>query len=376
MKSLFKYASLLAAAVMLLSCEKENTGQNEGGDTPGTGVFELVADKDVIQSNGTDASTLTVYLDGVDVTAESVIYNDAKEVVTLTDGKFTASADGEYKFWASYGTYTTFDKSQDDSGMITVRAISVAIPEVAEDPDSKKTSFVHRAFLTQYRGTGCGYCPYMIKIIRELMADNTIPGKAVLAAVHSYSNADPAYISAPRVSNYPYMHINLDKGFSHTQGSAPLYAEVNSIAASDAKAGISVNPVLYEDGTLVLKVSVKAAVDGEYRVGAWLLEDGIYGQQSDYDGVGDNSFNTHENCVRSIESRYDGEWAGKDLGAIKAGQTAEKTFVMDVKLTGAKAWKVENLHLAMIVSSKEGSRYVVCNAIDCPIDAPTPFDYK
>ena len=376
MKSLFKYASLLAAAVMLLSCEKENNGQNEGGDTPGTGVFELVADKDVIQSSGTDASTLTVYLDGVDVTAESVIYNDAKEVVTLTDGKFTASADGEYKFWASYGTYTTFDKSQDDSGMITVRAISVAIPEVAEDPDSKNTSFVHRAFLTQYTGTGCGYCPYMIKIIRELMADNTIPGKAVLAAVHSYSNADPAYISAPRVNNYPYMHINLDKGFSHTQGSAPLYAEVNSIAASDAKAGISVNPVLYEDGTLVLKVSVKAAVDGEYRVGAWLLEDGIYGQQNDYDGVGDNSFNTHENCVRSIESRYDGEWAGKDLGAIKAGQTAEKTFVMDVKLTGAKAWKVENLHLAMIVSSKEGSRYVVCNAIDCPIDAPTPFDYK
>ena len=376
MKSLFKYASLLAAAVMLLSCEKENNGQNEGGDTPGTGVFELVADKDVIQSNGTDASTLTVYLDGVDVTAESVIYNDAKEVVTLTGGKFTASADGEYKFWASYGTYTTFDKSQDDSGMITVRAISVAIPEVAEDPDSKNTSFVHRAFLTQYTGTGCGYCPYMIKIIRELMADNTIPGKAVLAAVHSYSNADPAYISAPRVNNYPYMHINLDKGFSHTQGSAPLYAEVNSIAASDAKAGISVNPVLYEDGTLVLKVSVKAAVDGEYRVGAWLLEDGIYGQQNDYDGVGDNSFNTHENCVRSIESRYDGEWAGKDLGAIKAGQTAEKTFVMDVKLTGAKAWKVENLHLAMIVSSKEGSRYVVCNAIDCPIDAPTPFDYK
>ena len=372
MKGLFKYASLLAAAVMLLSCEKDNNDQNGGTDTPGAGVFRLVADKDVIQSNGTDATTLTVYLDGVDVTAESVIYNDAKEVVTLTDGKFTASADGEYKFWASYGTYTTFDKSQDDSGMITVRAISVAIPEVAEDSDSKKTSFVHRAFLTQYTGTGCGYCPYMIKIIRELMADNTIPGKAVLAAVHSYSNADPAYISAPRVNNYPYMHINLDKGFSHTQGSAPLYAEVNSIAASDAKAGISVNPVLYEDGTLVLKVSVKAAVDGEYRVGAWLLEDGIYGQQNDYDGVGDNSFNTHENCVRSIESRYDGEWAGKDLGAIKAGQTAEKTFVMDVK----KSWKVENLHLAMIVSSKEGSRYVVCNAIDCPIDAPTPFDYK
>ena len=375
MKSLFKYASLLAAAVMLLSCgEKED---NPGGGTEAQAVFQLVADKDVIQSNGSDVSTLTVYLDGVDVTAESVIYNDDKEVVSLTDGKFTATEDGEYKFWASYGTYTTFDKGKDDSGMITVRAISVAVPETVVDPDVNNTSFVHRAFLTQYTGTGCGYCPYMIKIIRELMADNTIPGKAVLAAVHSYSNADPAYISAPKVNNYPYMHINLEQGFSHTQGSAPLYAEVNSIAASDAKAGISVNPILYEDkGILVLKVSVKAAVDGDYRVGAWLLEDGIYGQQSDYDGVGDSSFNTHENCVRSIDSRFDGEWAGKELGTIKAGQTLEKTFVMDVKLTGAKPWKVENLHLAMIVSSKVGSRYVVCNAVDCPIGASTPFEYK
>ena len=100
MKSFFKYASLLAAAVMLLSCEKDNNDQNGGTDTPGAGVFKLVADKDVIQSNGTDATTLTVYLDGVDVTAESVIYNDAKEVVTLNEGKFTASKDGEYKFWA------------------------------------------------------------------------------------------------------------------------------------------------------------------------------------------------------------------------------------------------------------------------------------
>ena len=373
MNRLFKYASLLVAAVVLSACGGDNGEGNEGVYDK---AFYMTTDKDVIQSDGTDAATIRVFLDEEDVTDKAVIYNEKDEVVNLDGGLFTATKDGEYKFWAEYGTYSSFDKNQDDKGLLTIRSISVAVPEVVADPQVSNTSFVHRAFLTQYTGTGCGYCPYMIKIIRELMADNTIPGKAVLAAVHSYSNADPAYISAPRVNNYPYMHINLDKGFSHTQGSAPLYAEVNSIAASDAKAGISVNPVLYEDGTLVLKVSVKAAVDGEYRVGAWLLEDGIYGQQNDYDGVGDNSFNTHENCVRSIESRYDGEWAGKDLGAIKAGQTAEKTFVMDVKLTGAKAWKVENLHLAMIVSSKEGSRYVVCNAIDCPIDAPTPFDYK
>lgn len=376
MKVLFKYASLLAAAVMLFACGEENKQQGNGNEGVGTADFRLVADKDVIQSNGQDASTLTVYLDGKDVTSDAVIYNDKSEEVALTDGKFVATADGEYKFWAAYGTYSTFDKSKDDSGMITVKAISVAVPDAVEDPQASNTSFVHRAFLTQYTGTGCGYCPYMIKILRELMADQTIPNKAVLAAVHSYSNADPAYISAPKVNNYPYMHIDLATGFSHSQGSAPLYSQVNSIAASDAKAGISVNPKLYDDGTLVLKVAVKAAQEGDYRVGAWLLEDDIYGQQSDYDDIGDESYNTHENCVRLIDSRYDGEWAGMPVGALKAGETGEKTFVMKLKLTGSKPWKVENLHLAVIVSRGEKAGYAVCNAIDCPIDEPTPFEYR
>lgn len=376
MKVLFKYASLLAAAVMLFACGEENKEQGNGNQGVGTADFRLVADKDVIQSNGQDASTLTVYLDGKDVTSDAVIYNEKSEEVALTDGKFVATADGEYKFWAAYGTYSTFDKNLDDSGMITIKAISVAVPDAVEDPQASNTSFVHRAFLTQYTGTGCGYCPYMIKILRELMADQTIPNKAVLAAVHSYSNADPAYISAPKVQSYPYMHIDLATGFSHSQGSAPLYSQVNSIAASDAKAGISVNPKLYDDGTLVLRVAVKAAQEGDYRVGAWLLEDEIYGQQTDYDGVGDSSYSTHENCVRLIDSRYDGEWAGMPVGTLKAGETGEKTFVMKLKLTGSKPWKVENLHLAVIVSRGEKAGYAVCNAIDCPIDEPTPFEYR
>ena len=368
MKNIFKIASLLAAAVMLFACEESNSDQ--GGTA--TGEFRFYADKDVIQSNGQDAAVLRVMVGDKDVTAEAVIYDENNVEQTLKDGVFTATADGEYHFWATYGTYSSYNKNADNNGLITIKAISKAVPEVATDPNPSSTSFVHRAFLTQYTGTGCGYCPYMIKIIRELMADKTIPDKAVLAAVHSYSNADPAYIAAPKVSNYPFMHVNLSDSFTHSAGSAPLYTLVNGCVASDAKAGISVNPKLYEDGTLVVKVSVKAAVDGTFRVGAWLLEDGIYGQQSDYDGIGDSSYNTHENCVRLIDSRYDGSWAGKFLGAVKAGETAEKTFLMEVK----NKWKKENLHLAIIVSSEEKNGVVVCNAVDVPIDAPTPFDYK
>lgn len=368
MKNIFKIASLLAAAVMLFACE-EDTPQN--GDN--TGDIVLVSDKDVIQSNGQDVATLKVLVDGQDKTSESVIYDQNNEVVELDGGKFTANKDGEYKFWATCGTLSTYNKEYEENGLITIKAISVPVPQATADPQPKNTTFAHRAFLTQYTGTGCGYCPYMIKILKELIADNTIPGKAVLAAVHSYGNQDPAYIPTPRVSNYPFLHIDLKTGFSHTNGASALYSQVNSSIASDAKAGISVNPSLVGK-TLVVKVSVKAAVDGEFSVGAWLLEDGIYGMQSDYDNVGDDTYDHHENCVRIADSKYRGTYLGLPVGKLKKGETAEKTFVMNVK----NAWKVENLHLAAFVSYGEPatSGCAVCNAVDVPIDQPTPFEYK
>lgn len=371
MKSLFKYASLLVAAVMLSACGNDNgEGGNEG---VGGKAFYMTTDKDVIQSDGTDAATIKVFLGDEDVTELATIYDKDDNEIDLDGGIFVASKDGEYKFWAAYGTHMTYDTKKDDNGLMTIRAISVAVPAVAEDPAPANTSFVRRTFLTQYTGNECGWCPNMISVIRELFADNTIPDKAVLAAVHSFSNADPAYIASPKVNSYPFMHIDFTSGFSPESGSAPLYAVVNSNAAQAAEAGISVNPILYQDkNLLVVRVSVKAAEDGNYRVGAWLLEDNIYAIQADNTGLADKSYNTHEHCVRLVDSKHDGEWTGKPLGTIKAGKTMEKTFVMDLK----KAWKVEELHLAVIVSKEAKNGYAVCNAVDVPIDASTPFDYK
>jgi len=367
MKNMFKIASLLAAAVMLFACEKVGV----------EGDIMIVSDKDVIQSNGQDVATLRVLVGDKDVTKEAVFYDGENNVLDLVDGKFAATEDGEYKFWAQYGTMSTFNKAMDDNNLFVIKAISLPVPESVADPKPASTSFVHRAFLTQFTGTGCGYCPYMIRILKELFADNTIPEKAVLAAVHSYSNADPAYIAAPRVTNYPYLQVDLVQGFSHSQSASVLTSLVEERISPSAKAGIAVNPVYYpEENTLVVKVSVKAAAEGLFNVGAWLLEDDIYGMQTDYDNIGDDSYDTHENCVRIADSKYKGTFFGHLLGDMTTGDVAEKTFVMKVK----KDWKPENLHLAVFVSHgvQDGSKieYTVCNAVDVPIDAPTPFEYK
>lgn len=383
MRSIFKIASLLAMAMMAFACDGlDSTKNDEGNGGVNAGDVKslvLMSDKDVIQADGKDAAVLRVIYDGKDVTTDAVIYNDKDEVQSLTEGKFTTTAVGEYKFYAEYGTVTTYDKNADDKGFYVIKAISVPVPAAVQDEEPSSTSFVHRAFLTQYTGTGCKFCPLMVKVIRDLMAKNVIPEKAVHAAVHSYGAGDPAFISAPRVQNYPYLTLDIVQGFNAEQGVDHLEELIEKHSSGPAKAGISVTPAYYEkEGILVVRVAVKAAVEGLFNVGAWLLENDVYGQQvvyEQYRNFTDESYNTHENCVRVADSKYMGTWFGHALGTLDKGETAERTFVMNID----GKWKTENLHLAVFVSYgvADGSKvmYTVCNAVDAPVDAPTPFEY-
>ena len=59
--------------------------------------------------------------------------------------------------------------------------------------------------------------------------------------------------------------------------------------------------------------------------------------------------------------------------------TSVTMFLTMVVMTMKNKWKVENMRLAVFASQGvvNGSRikYSVCNAVDVPIGAPTPFEY-
>ena len=366
MRSILKFTSLLlASAVMFLSCEKT------GDDTSLDAGFQIASDKNVIQSNGTDFVTFTATLDGKDVTAETTFY--LKETMTPLDGnKLTADKDGVYNVIGSYGTFYTKDP-------ISVTAINIAVPEAAADPDASKTSFVHRAFLNQYTGTGCGYCPGMIRALRAAFEDEETENMAVHAAIHSYGTGDPAYISGPRAQGYPYMEIDMAVSFSYDLDpdgkSGVLKKAISERVAAPAKVGISANPVLSDD-LLVVTVEVKAAEDGEYNLGVWFMQDNVYGQQEDYLGIADNSYNYHENCVRKADSRYGSAYAGYPLGEIKAGKTVKRTFVLNIEKEDWKLKDMSDLHFAAFVTAKNDKFYQVVNVVDCEINEPTPYEYR
>lgn len=383
MKVINKIASLLLmSAVIFSSCDNKAGGD----DVNLNDVLYISSDKNVIQSNDTDAAVFTAVINEKDVTAETVFYLvEGEQMTPLAGNMLKVSKAGVYSVKASYKTFITTEA-------VTVNAINMEVPAPVEESaaDAVKTSFVHRAFLNQYTGTGCGYCPGMIRALRKAFEDPETADMAVLAAVHSYGAGDPAYIGSPRSQSYPYLHIDMVQGFTYDMDP---YAEMGVLknalkerTASPAKVGIAANPI-YKDGVLVVTVSVKAANDGEYNLGVWFLQDNVYGQQTDNIGIvgSDKSYHYHDNCVRAADSRYLGMFTGHPMGRVAAGQTVSRTFVLNVNETDWKLKDLNDLHFAAFVTEtvvtetgkgKKVKSYPVVNVVDCRYNEPTPYDYK
>lgn len=378
MKYAFRFASLLSAAVMLFaSCEGNGTGTEPGpepgpGDNPEApldGKLTLDVDKLIIQSDGADASTLTVKFNDKVLTDEIVIFDKDNNVVDLGSSfKFSTEKAGEYSFYANYKTFI--------SNTVTITAVPTAVPETPADPQPSKTSFVRRVLLTKFTGAQCQFCPNATASLHKFFDEHELAPYTVKTEVHTFSGDDPAYFADPfyAVNSFPTLGVDWMYQTSDVSYNNVCSLVEERFEAEDAKAGIAVNSVC-EDGAITLKVCVKAAESGQYRVGAWLLEDNIQGQQKGAPAGEENSwYHVFNDCLRIADSKSGTSYAGVKLGNIDAGKTAEKMFTWNLK----DGWKVENLKLCIFVSvpDEKGLSYVVNNVISAPVNGMTPYEYK
>lgn len=235
--------------------------------------------------------------------------------------------------------------------------------------------------LTQFTGTGCGYCPGMITLLRNLMEDEGYSSRMILAACHSYNSDDPAYLTdrldqAMGVSGYPMVVADMYLAYNNYYNLSGLKNVIDqAYGRNDTKAGISARAEL-DGNTLVVLASVKAATASEFRIGAWLLEDGISGRQSNYNQAAWNGdYDTHDNCIRIADSKVSNiNFTGYSLGSIDERETAEYAFVMTLE----DDWVAENCKVVLFVTSAdEGSKnYSVDNAVACGIDSEVSFMYE
>ena len=383
MKRFFQYASLLLAAVMLISCEG-TTGSTDAGKT-----LKLTSDKNLIQTFGGDYATLTVTLDGQKIVEDVLFFDENNELIDIADFKFSATEVGEYSIWANYGTYT--------SETITIRAIDIQIPSTPADPKPASTDFKTRALITEFTTVGCSACPSMKEVLHTIEEDTALADMAICAEAHTgliNSVADPCYLHNRAFEDFcvitGFPTVKLDLASTYNNGNRFDIKEdlQEVVAAKEAFApGIAVNSVL-KDGKVVAKVTVKAKVAASYRVGTYLVEDGIYAKQ--YSATADY-MHTHDNVIRYIDAQYKGSFYGIPVAEIAEGKTGDAVFSWFLdenwetgsnmgEINGGIAWperKDENLHLIVFVTMSDGQGgYVVANAIDCPINGETKFEYR
>lgn len=361
----------------MMMCFVSCTGNDGSGEEPGQdlqGDLVITSSSSFVVADGSDAVTLTVKKGDTDVTAAAKIYMNNAVYSSTT---FTTTEPGEYEFFASY--------EGDISEKIKVKAVAEGVTPLPEDgqPDNFD-SFRRRALVIQSTGTWCQFCPLATGGIQEYLANHK-EGDAVFAAAHDGDEMSNDYSSKVNtwigVTTFPTVTMNLDNisssltmSTNFSQNASLIDEAVSQFVGEKAMSGIAVAVSGREDtGKLDVIGQVKIGETGQYRIVAWLLEDGIKAEQTVASGI-EGDFSTHNNVLRlSSSSKAYGEQLGQNQ-TLSKGTLVD--FAMEMNLNDATLNSLGNCKVAVMVTSAKTGRYVVDNVVLCPINDAVAFEYK
>ena len=361
---LTKFFAFALAALAFVGCDTDTPGGGGGDDKP-TGDAVLVANNNSVEVNTPIEFTVTAS-DGSDLTAEAIIYDKSHDYVVV-ENPFTPTADGEYEFYAVVGSIIT--------NTIKVSVVPT-IPALPKDAEPANTVFNHRILLVDHTGNTCGACPQMMKALKTVSETGDYHSKYYEAMAHTYSNGDPAFSGAASmvsnhhgVSSYPTLTYNFYHTTQSSYNDAHIMGQIDALwKAEGADAGIAAAAAL-ATSSVIVNTEVKAAVANDYRITAWLLEDGIYAKQTN---ATEEWMNTHDNAIRQRVSSDD--ISGVSLGTLAAGETASTALTLNI--VGNK-WNRDNLKVMVIVSAKNAKgQFEVANVAICPMNDVVTYDYK
>lgn len=334
------------------------------------GGITLSCDVTSIAADGKEAATFTVMQDKADVTAESTLYEiDPEGKETKIEGMtFTTTVAGNHTFIARKGTAAS-------------EPVTVLATAVDNNPD-KYDGFRERVMMLQFTATWCGYCPRMKAGIKELEKDGWDNG--VTIACHANDIMQPTFImSILKAANatekgLPCMSFNFD-GVNFVEGGYPSPAQQAALLKSTATESINAYPVTSGISATYMKIndeetqviaSVKIADDGDYRVNAWLLEDHINAAQNGTaTGLTPEELKDHCDVLRAMSNS---EATGED---IEKGAKKTHNFTWTFNKKDLKKGVLENTHVVVLVTKKEGDKYVVNNIIECGFNDSVSFEY-
>jgi thiol-disulfide isomerase/thioredoxin len=237
-------------------------------------------------------------------------------------------------------------------------------PEDGTDPEpggqAEGSRFFHRVLALEFTATWCQYCPNMAAALEEARKER--PGRIQEIAVH-YSDemssvTSDGVVSRYKVSAFPTAILDLDPSTRFTKQDKAIFMDyVDRTAELDA-CGLALESS-FKDGLLSLSVKLKAAAEGEYSVGAALVEDGIVADQT---GAGPGYVNNA--VLRAFLG--DGGLDGTPAGKLKKDE--ESTVMFSRAFDGPEART-----RLVVFAIKDGT---VSNTSVCTLNDNKAYEYE
>lgn len=372
---LTKFFAFALAALAFVGCGGDEQEPGKPAPKP-SGNITLKASETAITIGETITFTVTD-TEGQDVTAVAQIYDP--DFSELTNKKYTATEAGTYEFFATCeGEY---------SNTVVVKVMA-EMPEVPEDMEPDNFKFNHRAVMVDHTAVNCGYCPWMTDyLIQYALTPNHKHYNEVTCHAGSLASGDPAAsTAATTLMNYhslyfdfgnPTLIFNFKSG---EVGNSQSYGTVKSnidkllagyIKADGADVGISMT-VEGDEDNILCAAQIKVAVNGDYCVNAWLLENDIYSPNQN--GATKEEHKWYNFALRNFsEAVSKTDIKGLEIGQLKAGD--KYNYACELAVTSTK-WNWENMGVLVVVSAKDDKgRVEVVNSAYCPVGEELPFEY-
>lgn len=336
----------------------------------------LTANASMIRTG--ESITFNVSYAGEDVTTEATIYDYyTKAAVT---NPYTPTESAERVFYATYNNRT--------SKVLTIHVISEHMPSTPEDPAPERYDFNQRMLIVDHTGVGCGYCPDMKFMLKNLESREDYAHKFNIVYSYSFSQSEICYSSAAKtfwnyykevcstsympLTGYPNATFNFCRDFAASPGYVASQIDEYWDANPTASVALAAN---IHDNKFLVNVEVKSSVAQNIHLALWVLEDDIYARQS---GGYEEWMHTHHSVLRDcLTGASKSDISGIEFGYVQANSTLSKTLEFD--LFKASSWDSSNFKLIAVISSPNeefDNRYEVIDTAMCEIGGRALHDYK
>ena len=349
---------------------------------------------DNLYTVGGEAGSLTVeFKTNIDLNGCRVVIGD--DWLTMADTRaemrdetlvfsYTANPYG-YERWTWVDIYSKDGHYIEGFEVMQEESAAYEGPALPEDIYPESTSFTHSLLFVKQTGVNCPYCPMMRSNL--ISFEKNYPeynDNYVVVECHGgvyAGNSDPAYSAAANVvdnfyniTGYPTLDVNFyttEVGNYAESSFHTMVKEVfdNYLNEDGADAGISIATEVDTD-VIYVSAGIKAAVEQEYKVTAWLLE-------NDIDSPNQAGATKPEQCIynhalRNIAGSYDKyNIQGESVGVVKVGATATKGFELEVT---DSSWNIDNMEVLVIVSAlNDDNKWEVVNTSVCPVGGYVDF---